>query len=234
MTTIRAPVKTGEKSFAWTDLQMYDPHNIVRFLFGPDVGMVIQSALVERFWHLKRDVEKEDWAVAHPAEKTHIPIALYGDSAQLYPNQNVKVLGLFISFPLWRCLSNRCSRWCIFAIEESKLWKTDTLDAVLRRVTYSMNLCFDGLDPTDNFVFPYKFAMTELRGDWLFMRQVFAWASSWTSPTTTCFRCTARGGWRGDGSEVFYNHWDDTPNWHHYNTAEFINDQLGGRRSPCP
>lgn len=234
-TTIRAPVRTGEKSYEFADLQMYDPHKLVHFLFE-EAGMTMDPDHVRRFWRVKRHEEKEDWAVASCATDDHIPIALYGDGAQLYVHRTVKVLGLFVSFPLWRCFSNRCSRFCIFMLEESKLWKTDTLDAVWQRIAFSMNLLFKGIDTNGKMLAGGKqFCMTEFRGDWLFLKQIFDFASSWhTTAGNVCFRCTARGSSRlPDHGDLFYNCWSDTPNWQERNLVEFIVDQLGHRRRPC-
>ena len=214
---------------------MYDPHKLVQFLFS-EGGMTMNPQLVQKFWQIKRHEEKEAWAVASPASDSHIPIALYGDAAQVYLHRVVKMVGIFVSFPLWRCYSNRCSRFCIFAIEEAKCWKTDTLDAIWRRVVYSLNLLFLGVHPEHGGHLVsggLKFTLTEFRGDWLFFRQVFAWTSTWTSPTNVCFRCSARGSFQGNGSDVFYNCWDDRPNWQERDLLQFIVTQLAQRPSPC-
>lgn len=225
---INVPVKSKEKTKIWIDVPLLDPHRLVHYLFSK-AGMHMDPGIVKSFWQRKR-AAGETWATRSPAGEHHIPIALYGDGAALYSNRptgNVKMLGLFLSFPLWRCYSTRCSRFCIFCIEEHKLWGCDTLDRVLQRVVYSCNVLFD-----DSAGLGRHFTVTEIRGDWQFFKQVFAFSSSWTSLKNVCYLCTASGD-TFDESKLFYNYWDDNPNWQEYSLLEFINKQQSHRLRVC-
>lgn len=98
MTHIPVRVKrTGVASGTFEDIQlpMLDPHRLVDLLFQ-QIGLDIPQNVVNRFWHMKRSVAKEKWALDSPASNNHIPIAVYGDACQC--RGGVKLLGIFISF----------------------------------------------------------------------------------------------------------------------------------------
>ena len=224
--------KRVSDEFEDTATMVLDPHKLIHHLFTK-VGMRIDPLAVKEFWHIKRNVAKEPWAMESPASDMHIPLASYGDSCRIH-NGPTKMLGLFISLPLWKAKSTRCSRFCIWACEESRLWKRSTLDTVLQRVTYSLNLLYEGLDEYGQVLAGgCKFTCTELRGDWLWHKECFGFSSSWNwrRKKDICYRCTARA--EGPCSTLYFNHWDEHPSWHEYGLAEWIVNQLGHRQRPC-
>ena len=142
--SVPVTTKLCKKTFELVDLPVLDPHILVDYLIR-EVGLHISDQFVLQYWRTKRELAREEWALQSPADESCIPLCLYGDSVQLTPN--MKVFGLFLSLPLWRTFSARCSRWCIFAIEENRLWKEVTLHKVLQRVVFSINALYTGIDP---------------------------------------------------------------------------------------
>ena len=222
--------RTGVASGTFEDIQlpMLDPHRLVDHLFH-NVGLDIPQNIVNRFWHMKRNVAKEKWALDSPASKNHIPIAVYGDACQC--RGGVKLLGIFLSFPLWRAKSTRCSRWLICGLEEGKLWGTQTLNAIMKRIAFSLNLLFDGWDSERGVSLAggRVFTLTELRGDWLWHKQLWNFSSSWKSLKNICYRCNCVG--RSDNRKDLY--WEiDRGEWHEYSRGEFIACQLQNNQHP--
>ena len=121
---------------------MLDPHLLVDYLFQT-AGVNIPMSVVHRFWDIKKNLACERWAVDSPASPEHIPVAIYGDACTV--RGNIKVLGIFLSFPLWRAKSTRCSRWLVCALEEAKLWGTETLNAIFKRICSSMAGMWNGM-----------------------------------------------------------------------------------------
>ena len=124
-----------------------------------------------------------------------------------------KILGVYLSCPFWRPKSIRCSKWLLFAILEDQFlsWKTwKTLHAIYRRLAWALNILFVGLMPAkdcdgNSMSLPkcepgqylvnkkIKFALTEIKGDWVFHKQLFRFKSSWKGGSTVpvCFLCRA-------------------------------------------
>ena len=185
---------------------------------------------MEFFWSSKR-ANGEEWAIQSRATPKHIPIAIYGDSARLYTAQREsKYLGIFMSLPLWRPRSTRFSRWCIFSLENAKLFGHHTLHPVLSRITYKLNMLFEnGVVGSDGVT--YKFACTEIRGDWEWHKQVFNLSSSWKSITNVCFRCKCVA--RSDDPKKLFYCTDDVTHWNHFGLVDFLASQI--EESPsCP
>ena len=203
-----------------------DPHRVVHELFT-SVGLDISPATVRAYWNHHRNVIKEPWACNSPASPDHIPMALYGDAAKIL-DDGTKIVGIFASLPaVWRPCSSRCARWCLFAVEEHKLYGPHTLNAVFRRIVFSCNLLFHGTDPDQpGLVLAQgrKFVVTELKGDWLRHKQIWRFFSSWTRVAEVCFRCSAKGRSRNP-AELFYC-LDEHPAWEEYDVAGFLARQL--------
>ena len=134
-------------------------------------------------------------------------------------------------FPVWRAKSTRCSRWLICGIEEGKLWGTQTLNAIMKRVAFSLNLLFDGWDSERGVPLAggRLFTLTELRGDWLWHKQLWNFTSSWKSLKNICYRCDCVG--RSNDPKDLY--WEiDKGAWHEYSRGEFIACQLRDNHHP--
>lgn len=207
-------------------MPIIDPHKLMHTLIT-SVGIDIPVQRVRDFWRTHRHILQEDWAVCSPASDDHIPCALYGDSAKIR-DDGTKVIGIFISLPaVWRPQSSRCARWCIFALEEHKLFGHHTLHAVFRRVTYSCNLLFNGVDPDQPnrlLCNGRKFTVTELKGDWQWLKWSMRFRSSWQNVDSVCFLCTAKS--RSDDPDELHYCMDDNPNWTHFDLRTFLADQM--------
>ena len=217
----------GKESFKDIRLPIIDPHALVHYLTTV-VGVAFPKDAVQRFWHISRTLEKEDWAVKSPATNEHIPLAIYGDSARCYGGQ--KLVGIFISFPLWRAETRR-SRWCICQIEESKLYESQTMDTIMARIAFSVNQLFNGYDVEkgQELCQGLKFTVTEYRGDWLWHKMLWQFVSAWNRAKDTCYRCNCRKT-STRPHELYYN---TDGLWRENRVIDFINDQLGHRSRPC-
>lgn len=193
-----------------------DPDKLVESLIK--AGLTISERHVTEFWDKKRH-SGETWAAHSPASSSHIPIAIYGDSCRLYASRaDTKFLGIFISFPLWRPRSTRYSRWCIFCLENSKLYGQHTLFPVLQRLTYKLNMLFEnGVPGLDGRAF--RCAVTEIRGDWEWHKQLFNLSSTWKGVKNVCFRCNCSS--RSDNPKNLYYCLDEDPDWKEFTLAEF-------------
>lgn len=231
--TTRIPLRVAtRRKPGYEDIQfpLLDPHVLLHQLFTT-VGLKIPASCVKEFWHFKRCVSKEAWALQSPASDEHIPLALYGDGVRLYSNQDVKMYGIWISLPLWRCSSSRCSRWCVAAIEHWKLYGSQTLDTIMERLTYSLNLLFKGFGPDgDQLCGGRKFTVTELKGDWGWHKVVFQFWSAWNRKDSVCFRCNATAIPGVEDAKLF---WDETADWREFSLEQFLVAQLGHRERTC-
>ncbi len=205
---------------------MLDPHRLFHCLMT-DVGLTIPESRVEGYWKIHREELREDWAVLSPATSKHIPFAVYGDGAKIR-DDGTKVCGLFLSFPaVWKPKSSRCARWCVFAIEEHKLYLHFTLDEVYRRLVYSCNLLFDGKDPdypSQSLCNGRVFTCTEIKGDWQWLKFSMRFQSSWKSLQSVCFLCDSLG--RSDDEKRVYYCCDERPNWTTYDLVSFLSQQM--------
>lgn len=145
-------------------------------------------------------------------------------------SRDTKFLGIFISFPLWRPRSTRYSRWCIFSLESSKLYGHHTLHPVLQRLTYKLNMLFEnGVQGSDGRVF--KYAVTEIRGDWEWHKQLFNLSSTWKGVKNVCFRCNCSS--RSDNPKNLYYCLDDDPDWKEFTLSEFLATQIKHDAPTC-
>ena len=205
---------------------MLDPHRLFHCLMT-SIGLQIPESKVTGYWQIHREELREDWAIESPATSKHIPFAIYGDGAKIR-DDGTKVCGLFLSLPaIWKPRSSRCARWCIFAIEEHKLFAHFTLDEVYRRVVYSCNLLFHGKDPDNpglSLCNGRVFTCTEIKGDWQWLKQSMRFQSSWKSMQSVCFLCDALG--RSDNPKNVYYCCDERPNWTTYDLVGFLAHQM--------
>ena len=155
-----------------------------------------------------------------------------------------KVRGIFVSLPLFRPRSIRMSRWLLFSIDEKLLYQNVTLHSVLRRIVWSANLLFEGVYPASG---PFgeefdpklsgkpicggkRFAVTELRGDQLWHKQVWQHKASWKGGVheSVCCQCDVRN----RGHEAYFRIEDGDEIGREYSLLDFINEQLP-LRNPC-
>lgn len=221
---IKAPKAPG--GFEMQQVPIIDPHRLMHILLT-FVGVDIPTSRVREYWRKHRHELQEDWAVHSPASDEHIPFAVYGDSAKIRED-GTKVIGVFLSMPaVWRPKSTRCARWCVFALEEHKQFGHHTLHSVFRRITYSCNILFHGVDPDDanlTLCGGRKFTVTEIKGDWQWLKLTMRFRSSWQGVDSVCFLCDAKGR-SGDPKQLHYC-LDEHPNWTAYNLTTFLADQM--------
>ena len=244
---INAPIKNpkNDRGFDIVTLELLEPYDVIRYLFM-EAQLDIPQRQVHEFWDHWRAVGAE-WALHTSASRDHIPLGLYGDSARVRQpafGELRKALGIFLNLPLYRPRSIRMSRWLIFSIDEKHLYKDVTLDIVLRRITWSINLLFQGQYPSRDLSGAQfnpalagkdicggkRFAVTELRGDQLWHKQVWKFKASWKGGVnqSVCCQCDVRN----RGSDAYYKIDEGNELGHEFSLLEFINQQLPNRR-PC-
>lgn len=225
---ISIPVKNDKvaSGYEMRSFPMLDPHRLVHMLMT-NIGLEIPESRVARFWRIHREELKEPWALASPASSKHIPFAIYGDGAKIR-DDGTKIVGLFLSMPaIWRPRSSRCGRWCVFALEEHKLFGSATLDEVYRRLVWSCNVLFTGNDPDQ----PGKplcngrvFTCTEIKGDWQWLKMSMHFKSTWQSMQEVCFLCDTLA--RSNDQKKLYYCCDDDPHWTNYDVLGFLTHQI--------
>lgn len=247
MRNISLPVKVNDKTdkqatFEMATYQIMYPHEIIAFLYKS--GLKIDKKDIQTYWRTSR-ANKEPWAVFSKASEAHVPLGFYGDGATIttkYGKQE-SVVGLFMNLVLWSPQSVRSSRFLLCCIEEAALWKWHTLTVILREIVWSYNLLDSGFHPSmmlngeavppdmlkkantkiceDGTVF----SVTEIRGDWSWMKKIFRFRASWQG-NYTCHQCAAKS--VGPYTERYYNFesasWDVNPGG--YELAEFLNTEM--------
>ena len=224
MHSINVPLRQEDGSFKMSYVKMLDPHAVIAYLWNT-LGLELASEHVREFWeHARQHLDPA--AVAHPASNAHVPLGIYGDSARISNSyESEKVLGIYLNIPLWRPRPIRYSRFLLWAMDDKKLWKHHTLDVVLRRITWSLNLLFSGKLPSGESICRDGtcFAVTEIRGDQLFHKEIFRFTSSWTwKSVKVCFKCDARSKAPGP------LYWD----FDEWVRTEFCRDEFLSKRMP--
>lgn len=236
---VKAPLKT-KNGVEIAELDMLDILGLFDYLFNT-CGLDIANNLVEDYWNHYRSVQA-DWAMWSDASNQHIPVGIYGDSCKLRPES--KMMGVFLSFPLFRPRSIRASRFLIACVQEEVMVGRQTIDCLWRQVVWACNVLFEGTWPhTDingsrlpiqpgrvpgKYIVPNRrFCVSEIRGDWVFFKDfVLSCKSSWKGGTRlpVCFQCEARS----IGDALYY---DIAPESHVWTTeypdvATFLAKQI--------
>ena len=219
-----------------------DIHNTMSFLFK-EAKIKIPGPKLREYWQRSK-AYGEPWAADVPDEEMSftVPIGIYGDSARVHTNFNTDhIMALFVNLILWRPVSVRWSRFLVCAIPESRL-TNETINGILRRVTWSANHAFYARFPTtDPLGQPlrgnaarmagkpltdqgYKFQVTELRGDWSFHKKIWTWPKVMWNAESICHLCTAKG-ISNDWDELFWN-------LEHNNHQDFSLTQYLAHRMP--
>lgn len=206
--SIRVPCKDPKLGLTFQKFPILHPHRVLWFLFDK-IGVSIAAEDVAAYWQHFWDVG-EPWATCSPASAQHMPVGLHGDGARLLTHVRFeKHIGVWMNLPLWRPRSIRYSRWLLFSIPRDKIFRNRTLNAVWRRLKWSFDACFQGLNPTVDQLgraltgkdlqragSPITsqgliFTVTEYRGDWEWHRDTFRPSASWTA-VSICFKCPAK------------------------------------------
>lgn len=209
--TISVPLKNKKSRRGYTmhPMGVIDPVSVISYLFN-EVGVSIPENMVAQYWnHYRSEPVSAQWALCHPARSDAIPLGLYGDSCKV--RQGSKMVGIYLNLPLFRPKSIRSSRFLLVAVQEEMMFKRKTLDAIYRFLVWRLNLLHDGKYPHTNInggplqgselqhagkeiVHNKTFAVCELRGDWVWLKDCLSLRSSWKGGTVlpVCFKCEAR------------------------------------------
>lgn len=212
---ISIPVKDTDAAngFKMEKYPIIYPHSVIDYLWNHG-GLRIPPEKVAEYWaHLRQF--GDPYAVNSEASSSHIPLGLFGDGARVTTTfDQESLVGIFMSIPLWRPRSVRAGRFLLFAIKESELYMHHTLNTIFRSIVWSCNSLWDSRHPTvdlhgqpltgklaqvaGNPICADCFAVTEIRGDWSWLKKIFRFANktSWNG-LHTCHLCPARsaGGW---------------------------------------
>lgn len=244
--TIRVPVQSPKPPhyLSMATYPIVHPHRILSYLFN-DCGLQISSSEVEEFWTHSRGVQ-EPWAIHSSATSEHIPLGVHGDSARLWTQYRFeKITAIWMNIILFRPASARHSRFLLFSCPTNSMVKNRTLNRVWRRLSWSFNAAFTGMNPTcgeggralsggdlTRSGTPItnskrKFSLCELRGDWEWHVQIWRPCASWVS-NNICFKCPCRA--KGEASNL-YHCIEPTCTWiqEEYNLEEFISQRLKDR-----
>ena len=166
------------------NVPMYDPHELLGYLFG-QVGVHVDSQVVQAYWD-KAIEAKLPFALqavnTDPEIRNRIPLKIFGDEAT-YNLLGDQCLGFILSCPLWRPNAGRNSRWTFAVLLESRSLGFATWEPLLARMTWSLNVAYT------QGAAGFKFQVTEIGGDWKFLRQVFQLQTHWNSKDNFCHLC---------------------------------------------
>ena len=223
-TFVQIKAKQPDVTVASMELPVLLPHHIVEHLL--ECGLDISSQLVGSFWkHLER--VGDEWALlTRPfriaSESSVWPIALYGDEASMmfHNAPSHKIIGVFLSLPLFRPKCARLSRYLLFSIESSKVVDVvSSLYPAFEAIVASCNLL------AEQGVQGRRFLVSEIRGDQMWIRNLFRHRAHWVSHEV-CFRCKARA---DTTSNLRYTKYDfSNDGWHttRRSTYQFILEEL--------
>ena len=176
------PLSDDMMTWEYRSIPIFWPHELLRNLFEI-VGVQIPASELQNYWMKARE-HGLPWArEATNDEVLRIPLKLFGDDAT-YNKQGDKLLGIMISCPLWRPRSGRCSRWPVACISLYGNLGFPTLQPILKEVVWSLNCSFN--IPTESGLL---FQVTEVGGDWKYMRESLNMRTHWNSPNDMCHFC---------------------------------------------
>ena len=241
--SIRVPVvdKKSPRGISTEVFPILHPHRILSYLFD-SVQLELDTGSIHEFWDHSRSMG-EPWAVASPASRDHVPIGLHGDAARLWTvYQFEKQLSITLNLPLFRPRSTRYSRYVVFSIPYHKVLTNRTLNVVWRRLVWSMNAAYTGVNPVagvggaplqgsdvERAGKPItsqglRFTLTEVRGDWEFHRDCWRPTVSWQSMKEMCMTCPARA--TGPSGTLYYNNEADCA----WDMADFGLEEFSSKR----
>lgn len=168
------------------------PHRVLEYLLT-SCKLEMRDDLIQAWWdHL--DSINDVWASStrvyrRAVGETVVPVGLFGDECDMsFQNApNSAIYGVFLNLPFFRPKSSRMTRFLLFSIESSRVWKADlrqTFDPVMSAIVWSIN------QTTERGCAGRKFLCSEIRGDQVWIRALFTHASYWKA-NSVCFRCRA-------------------------------------------
>ena len=214
-----------------------DPHSIFAFL-TEHAGLTIPIASLKEYWEFNSR-HGEPWAQGVPTDT--MPLGLYRDGARVHTKfGSTNLIGIYFNLPLWKPQSVRASRFLVTVIPEERVWSHHTMNAILRRATWSINSLIDGQQPSQgphgeqlppdlnalaNQPFLFKCRLTEIRGDWQWQKRIFRFPRCSWNGVKVCYWCRALSQ-SSDPKDLYWsfedNNWDDN----HFTTDEFFNERV--------
>lgn len=249
---ITIPVRNPKDKHGWLleSLPIIFPHRIISFLWDA-VGVTVSQSDVDAFWTHARTMQDPRFKAFEAEDcRSRIPLGFYGDECQLFTQvRKEKWLGFFFDILHFRPRSIRASKFLLFSINTSKLLdKGKTINSILRTLVWSFNCLHEGRHPSTGVggkeLLPHQqkvagtplstkypnlcWSIVEIRGDWVFHRQLWRFKASWTSKQV-CFKCNAET--NGPLAGRYYNITEDA-SWiaGQYTLEEFLVQQLEPRR----
>ena len=153
----------------------------------------------------------------HPASDSHIPVSLYGDEV-VVNRQGDSITAIYLSLTLWKPKRVRCTHYQVFAMRSHRI----TLWPILGFIAQSLNKAFDGCGKSG-----CKFSVSELKGDWVWLRKVLRLGPSYTG-NHVCFLCHATVHLH---SSPF---WDMEGNNQEVSTENYLATMMDPHCSPSP
>lgn len=249
---VNVPIKNDkcELGYEMTEISILEPFSVVQYMFC-EAGLEVDYDQVEKFWGHHRSVGSP-WAKHSKASSRHIPLGLHADGAKIRqlaycPPQ--KLVGIFLNAPLWRPKAARASRWLLCCIREEHLYKHHTLNKIYHHIVWSLNLLYDGFFPHTGpngeilegkakeraglaICGGMRFAVTELRADWLYHKEALRFRSSWKGGASipVCFQCPAMA----SGACAYYHVDVNSILWQkQYSLVQFLVDQMPANDPSC-
>lgn len=135
--------------------------------------MQIDKSEVQKYWQQASE-RGCPWASGESGER--IPLKIFGDDC-VYDERQNKAYAVVLSLPLWRPKSARNSRFLIWAQKSSQFVGFETLQPLLARMVWSLNMLYD--QPLEKS--GYTFAVCEIGGDWAWNRFFWQLDRHWNS-----------------------------------------------------
>ena len=186
------------------ELPMTIPEELLKYLFC-DLGLEIPVQHVKQY---KQHCKAMNCPWSNMSDGSHIPCALYGDSAK-FSAAGEKITCIFFSLPLWNPRAARRRIWLLFALETYRMVGGGrTLYPFYREIVASMhNLYHTGIHCHGRTL---RFVITELKGDWEWHCDALSLRRSWRNQQF-CWRCdTSKVA--SDGCPTYLDFRDD-PAW---------------------
>ena len=158
------------KAWKYQQVPMYDPHSVLAYLFD-DIGLQIPDSEIRKYWR-EAALAGCPWALEEPGYR--IPVKIFGDDC-VYDDRKTKAYAIVMSLPLWRPKAARNSRFLLWSDRSSNFVGFEGMLPVLARIVWSLNLAYDTRLPKTG----YRFAVTEIGGDWAWQRFFWQFDRHW-------------------------------------------------------
>ena len=164
----------ARSNWIYRNVPIYWPHEVLQYVFET-VGVRIDRDTLLQYWR-EAHGRGLPWAADGEHElNPRIPIKFFGDDAT-YNKQGDHFMGFILSCPIWRPHASRNSRWPVAVVSLYGSLGYATLHPILHALVWSLNVSFD---------FPlacgYAFQVTEVGGDWKYLREAFNMTTHWNS-----------------------------------------------------